>query len=110
MAKREKTLITDDGKAILTKIRNGHMETVSRVQRVKIHLLYSKGNRISNVAKELQTNRPLIERVIDKALLLDPINPLKDLPGEGVPERYPICHKLDSFDCSSKTDRFWLCG
>ena len=83
MAKRERLLLTDDEAAILTKISNSRMEPASKVQRAKILLLYSEGDKISHIARKLQTNRPLIERVIDKALLLDPINALKDLPRRG---------------------------
>ena len=47
----------------------------------KIMLEYSKGTTVSEIARQLLTNRPKIERCIDKALHLGAITALDDLPG-----------------------------
>ena len=39
--------------------------------------------RITDIAREMATTRPLVERVIDKALAFDPLQALKDLPRPG---------------------------
>ena len=53
----------------ITRARN---EAAAKVQRAKIMLLYAKGKRISEIARQMNTNRPLIERVINKAITLAP--------------------------------------
>lgn len=46
---------------------------------------YEQGYSISSIARSLSTNRPKVERCIDKALQLGPRAALKDLPGRGKP-------------------------
>lgn len=54
------------------------------VQRAKILLGYIDNQTISGIARDLGTNRPLVERCINKAIAYGPITALKDLPGRGV--------------------------
>jgi len=42
------------------------------------------GQTISGIARDLNTNRPLVERCINKAIAYGAITALKDLPGRGV--------------------------
>ncbi|MCE7913027.1 MAG: hypothetical protein DCC43_15670 [Candidatus Brocadia sp.] len=44
-----------------------------------------KDHRLSEIARQLQTNRPKIERCIDKVLQLGVIAALQDLPRKGKP-------------------------
>ena len=66
-----------------------HKTSVSRTEphrsviRAKILLMYHAGKRISQIAKELKTNRPLVERTVNRALAYGVIQGLKDLPGRG---------------------------
>jgi transposase len=46
-------------------------------------LAYAEGDSVSSIARSLNTNRPKVERCIDKALQLGSIAALKDLPGRG---------------------------
>jgi len=45
--------------------------------------MYSEGKRISEIVRELSTNRPLVERCIDKAQAYGPLKALEDLPRSG---------------------------
>ena len=57
--------------------------SIGTVRRAKILLLFSRGQRISDIARELGTNRPLVERCIDKAHAYGPKKALEDLPRSG---------------------------
>ena len=54
------------------------------VRRANILLQYMDGQTISGIARDLNTNRPLVERCINKAIAYGAITALKDLPGRGV--------------------------
>lgn len=70
-----KTLVT------LSKSKTApHREVI----RAKILLGYMEGKSITKLASDFQTNRPLIERCLNKALAFGVSTALKDLPGRGV--------------------------
>lgn len=79
MAKRGPLNISADIREKLVRISRSRKESIAKVRRARIMLAYSEGSRISEIARELGTNRPLIERVIDKALSFEPEQALKDL-------------------------------
>jgi len=54
------------------------------VMRANILLRYIDEQSISGIARSLNTNRPLVERCINKAIAYGAITALKDLPGRGV--------------------------
>jgi transposase len=54
------------------------------VKRANILLQYMDGQTISGIARDLNTNRPLVERCLNKAIAYGAITALKDLPGRGV--------------------------
>lgn len=54
------------------------------VMRAKILLGYMEGKSITKLASDFQTNRPLVERCLNKALAFGVSTALKDLPGRGV--------------------------
>jgi|SRR6266487_633761 len=54
------------------------------VIRAKILLGYMEGKSITKLAHDFQTNRPLVERCLNKALAFGVPTALKDLPGRGV--------------------------
>ncbi|MEN8228240.1 MAG: helix-turn-helix domain-containing protein [Bacteroidota bacterium] len=54
------------------------------VNRANILLQYMDNKSISGIARDLNTNRPLVERCINKAIAYGAITALKDLPGRGV--------------------------
>jgi transposase len=90
----------------LTRISLSRSEAMSMVQRSKILLLYSNGKRISDIAREIGTTRPLIERCIDKAIAFGPIQALKDLPRPGHPIKITDDAKawVLSIACQKPTD------
>ena len=83
MAKRAALNLQPDDYRELTKISKSRSETVARVRRAKILLFYATGKRISEISQEMKTNRPIIERTIDKALAYGPFPALNDLPRSG---------------------------
>lgn len=72
-----------------------HLETVSvsytapaaHVERAKILLAYADGETVSAIARTLGTNRPKVERTIDRALRFGPRVALDDLPRSGRPRQ-----------------------
>jgi transposase len=54
------------------------------VLRAKILLGYMEGKSITKLASDTQTNRPLVERCLNKALAFGVSIALKDLPGRGI--------------------------
>jgi transposase len=62
-------------------------ESSSTVQRSRIIIDYSCGKTIAKIVRKYNTNRPLVERTIDKAIEFGPITALKDLPRSGRPSK-----------------------
>jgi transposase len=54
-----------------------------QVKRARILLLYYEGKKVTEIARQMNTNRPLIERCIDKAQAYGPMKALEDLPRKG---------------------------
>jgi len=69
----------------LEQISKSRTEKASRVERAKMILKYYYNESISSIAHQYSTNRPKIERCIDKALHLGPLVALDDLPRSGKP-------------------------
>jgi len=83
--KRPELVITQEVKQKLEQISRSRTESASRVERAKIILNYSEGVTVSAIARLLSTNRPKVERCIDKALQLGALTALDDLPRPGKP-------------------------
>jgi transposase len=75
--------ISDKDLTTITTIARSRTEPSSCVQRAKILLLYNSGERITNIMHQLGTTRPLIYRVIDKALAFGALQALSDLKRAG---------------------------
>ncbi len=69
----------------LHEIAKSRTEPYARVKRARILLAYAEGQSISRIARDEQTDRPLIERCVDKALSGGIATALKDLPRKGRP-------------------------
>lgn len=69
----------------LTRISRSHTEPVRKVERAIILLGYHEGKSVSELARILKTNRPKIERCIDKALQFGVEAALTDLQRSGRP-------------------------
>ena len=85
--KRPELVITQEVQQKLEKITKSRSESASRLERAKIILEYSKGVTVSAIARQLSTNRPKVERCIDKALQLGALTALDDLPRPGKPPK-----------------------
>lgn len=83
--KRATLQLTDEATIKLTEISRSRTESLQRIERAKILLAYAEGDSVSAIARMFHTNRPKIERCIDKALQLGPLAALEDLPGRGKP-------------------------
>ncbi len=62
-------------------------ESAGKVRRAKIVLMYHRGITIADICRKFQTNRPLVERTIDKALEFGAVAALDDLPRVGRPRK-----------------------
>jgi len=85
MAKRAALQLTTQQQEELTRITQSRTESVAKVQRAKILLKYAQGQRVTLITQEMATNRPLVERCIDKALAFGPLPALSDMPRSGHP-------------------------
>ena len=80
---RPKLLLTSDIRETLVALSKTRTESAHRVERARIMVAYADGESVSSIARRLRTNRPKVERCIDKALELGPMTALEDLPGRG---------------------------
>jgi transposase len=74
----------------LRSISKSRTESAAHVERAKILLSYWEGFSIAAIAREMKTNRPKIERCIDKALEIGSIGALDDLKRSGRPRRIDV--------------------
>ncbi len=82
-SERAKIVLTAKEKQALKAISKSRTEPKSRVERAQMILGYSEGQSISSLAKRLGTNRPKIERTIDRAVGYGVLTALNDLPRKG---------------------------
>ena len=68
--KRPGLVLTEEMQARLESISKSRTEKASRVERAKILLAYAGSASVSSIARKFSTNRPKVERCIDKALQL----------------------------------------
>jgi transposase len=81
--KRAQLVLTEEEKATLKSFSHSRKEPSAQVERAKILLAYAGGESISSIARRFETNRPKIERCVDKALQLGALTSLRDLPRSG---------------------------
>jgi transposase len=89
MKKRPPLNLAMDVREKLTEVNRSRTEPAGKVKRAKVLLMYDSGKRISEIARELKSNRPAVERTIDRALSFGSLQALKDLPRPGRPTRIP---------------------
>jgi len=82
---REKIKLSKGEKTKLEVISKSRTESKSKIERATMLLLYSEDNTISSIARKLHTNRPRVERCIDKTLSYGALTALNDLPRKGGP-------------------------
>ena len=83
--KRSLINLSREEKSYLQELSRSRTEAAQTVERSKIILLYSENVSVSAIARQLQTNRPKIERCVDKVLQLGVMTALRDLPRKGKP-------------------------
>lgn len=84
-SRRARLVLAAEVQSRLSTLAHSRTEPSQRVERAQILLAYAAGESISAIARRLGTNRPKIERCVNKALQLGPLAALEDLPGRGKP-------------------------
>ena len=84
LSQRPKIRVSVKDKSELTRISKSKTLPHREVIRSTILLKYMEDQTITSIAKDCNTNRPLVERCIDKAIAFGVMAALKDLPGRGV--------------------------
>jgi len=103
---RPELVLTEELQVKIESISKSRTDKASRVERARMLLAYANKASISSIARMLSTNRPKVERCIDKALQLGPLAALDDLPRSGKKERLtPEARAwLVSLACQKPTD------
>ena len=83
--KRPELVLKPEVAIQLEQVSRSRTEKANRVERAKMILKYSYNESISSIARQLSTNRPKVERCINKALQLGHLAALDDLPRPGKP-------------------------
>jgi len=83
VSKRAKLQLSAEDMDSLIQTSRSRTESLSKVHRAKILLAYHRGDSISQVAREMRTNRPKVERTVQKALEYGVPVALRDLPRRG---------------------------
>jgi transposase len=85
VSKKAKLVMSPDVKNELVTLSRSRTEPAQRVERARILLAYEADESISAIARMFKTNRPKVERCINKALQWGVLASLTDLPGRGKP-------------------------
>ena len=73
----------------LIRISRSRTESLSRIKRAGMLLCYHDGETVSAIAKKFKTNRPKVDRTIDRALQVGSLPSLDDFPRKGKPAKIP---------------------
>lgn len=79
--------LTNEELEYLEKVAKSRTSPERAIERAKILLAYYNHKSVSQIARELETNRPKVERVINKALAYGIYRALEDLPRGGRPRK-----------------------
>ena len=82
-SRRPKITLTAKEQEVLTTLSKSRTEAKSRIERALMILAYAKDGSINSIAKSLNTNRPRVERTIDRAVGFGVLTALNDLPRKG---------------------------
>ena len=83
-SQRSKISVSEKDKSELLRISKSKTLPHREVIRSTILLKYMDNQTITSIANDCNTNRPLVERCIDKAIAFGVMVALKDLPGRGI--------------------------
>jgi transposase len=84
-SRRAKLVVDEETRAWLQSVSVSYTVAAAHVERAKVLLAYAQGESISAIARDLGTNRPKVERTIDRALHFGVDAALDDLPRPGRP-------------------------
>lgn len=83
VSRRAPLVLDQEVHSQLQGISRSRREPGHRAQRARMLLLYAEGKSVSAVARSVGTNRPRVDRTLDKALQMGPLAALSDMPGRG---------------------------
>lgn len=83
ISRKDKLQLSKEESEKINKIAKTRTEKKSKIERAKMISDYNYGKTISEIARGLHTNRPKVERCINKALSFGIEAALEDLPGKG---------------------------
>jgi transposase len=106
VSKRPALELTEDELKELETISKSRTQPKRSVERSKILLRFHEGKSISQIARDLGTNRPKVERVISKAFSFGIHAALEDLPRSGRSRKIPSGARtwILSLACSKPLD------
>ena len=84
-SRRARLHLSPEVRAKLETIRRSRTEPIRRVDRAGMLLAYASGDTVSAIARAVGTNRPKVERCLDKALQFGALAALDDLQRSGRP-------------------------
>jgi len=85
--KKAPLVLSEQEQLTLEKISKSRTESKTKVERAIILLCYSENKSTTSIAKMLNTNRPKVDRCIDRALEFGVLTALNDLPRKGRPAK-----------------------
>lgn len=80
---RAKLILDAESRVRLESVAKSRTEGQARVERAKVLLAYADGGRVTAMAEAFGTNRPKIERILDRALEVGAVASLGDRSGRG---------------------------
>jgi transposase len=83
--KRSALVLEEKDVEYLENLASSRTDSYSKVKRAKMLLAYARGESISSIARNEQTDRPVVERCVDKALSGGIMTALRDLARSGRP-------------------------
>jgi transposase len=88
-SQRAELVLDDKARKRLQTLSTSYTAPAAHVERAKILLGFASGETVSAIARRLETNRPKVERTIDRALRFGVGRALDDLPRSGRPRDIP---------------------
>jgi transposase len=88
-SRRAKLVLEEETRNRLRALSVSYTAPAAHVERAKILLAFAAGDSISAIARDMKTNRPKVERTIDRALRFGVEQALDDLPRPGRPREIP---------------------
>jgi transposase len=83
VSKRAKLEVPAEEMDYLIQCSRSRTEGAAKIHRAKVLLAYHQGESISKIARQMRTNRPRVERTVQKALEYGVRSALRDLPRRG---------------------------